>query len=541
MSKKYQCIQSENCKQAVIFARVSSKEQEPGASLDAQHDIMAEYCQKRGLAILKKYRVIESSTVGKRTKFNEMLEFVRKQKQKTAIVVHCIDRFQRRFNECVAVEGLLKEDKIELHFYKEGLILNQNSSSADIMRWDMGILSAKMYIASMRDNVNRSMNYNWSLGKWQGRAPIGYLNTRDETNKATVIADPERAPIVKKLFEEYATGCHSLRSIWKLAQEMNLDSFRSKTKKSISRVTVYNMLTNPFYYGEMIVKGQVIPHIYEPLIDKSLFDKVQDLLSGKKIHCKEQVYGGLPFAFRGLIKCAHCGCTLSEETHKKTNGKTYTYLRCGRLKGPCDQELVSESVILNQLDEEVFSKIRINSDIVELLKKNIQQRLIDEEKVNAVMKRQITNEIEKLNVRERRVKDVFFDGGIDRSEWKEEKANIEAKRKELQKTIEKYADITQEIKDTVNDILDIVASASMIMKTSDPLQKRELHGLLLSDCYLDGQKLIYKIQKPFDKLLVGSKFDGIVDFHKENIAAFSSLVNDIHVYHENMKRLAAGC
>lgn len=178
---------------------------------------------------------------------------------------------------------------------------------------------------------------------------------------------------------------------------------------------------------------------------------------------------------------------------------------------------------------------------MELLKKNIQQRLIDEEKVNAVMKRQITNEIEKLNVRERRVKDVFFDGGIDRSEWEEEKANIEAKRKELQKTIEKYADITQEIKDTVNDVLDIAASASMIMKTSDPLQKRELLGLLLSDCYLDGQKLIYKIQKPFDKLLVGSKFEGIVDFHKENIAAFSSLANDIHVYHENMKRLAAGC
>ena len=47
----------------------------------------------------------------------------------------------------------------------------------------------------------------------------------------------------------------------------------------------------------------------------------------------------------------------------------------------------------------------------------------------------------------------------------------------------------------------------MIMKMSDPLQKRELLGLILSDCYLDGQKLLYKIQKPFDKLLVGSKFE----------------------------------
>ncbi|CCZ30063.1 unknown [Proteobacteria bacterium CAG:495] len=58
----------------------------------------------------------------------------------------------------------------------------------------------------------------------------------------------------------------------------------------------------------------------------------------------------------------------------------------------------------------------------------------------------------------------------------------------------------------------------MIMKMSDPLQKRELLGLILSDCYLDSQKLIYKIQKSFDKLLVDSKFDGIVNFHRENIA-----------------------
>lgn len=81
----------------------------------------------------------------------------------------------------------------------------------------------------------------------------------------------------------------------------------------------------------------------------------------------------------------------------------------------------------------------------------------------------------------------------------------------------------------------------MVMKIANPLQKRELLGLILSDCYLDGQKQLYKIQKPFDKLLVGSKFERILDFHKENIAAFFSLVNDIHVYHENMKRLAVGC
>lgn len=136
------------------------------------------------------------------------------------------------------------------------------------------------------------------------------------------------------------------------------------------------------------------------------------------------------------------------------------------------------------------------------------------------MKRQITNEIEKLNVRERRVKDVFFDGGIDRSEWEEEKVNIEAKRKELQKTIEKYADITQEIKDTVNDVLDIAASASMIMKTSDPLQKRELLGLLLSDCYLDGQNLFIKYKNHLINCWSVQNLKGLLIFIKKILQHF---------------------
>lgn len=522
------------CTQAVIFARVSSKEQEPGASLDAQRDVMQEYCDKKGLFVLKQYRVIESSTVGKRKLFNEMLDFVRKQKNKTAIVVHCIDRFQRRFNECRDVEALLMDDKIELHFYKEGLILNKNSSSADIMRWDMGILSAKMYIAAMRDNVNRSMNYNWSLGKWQGRASIGYLNAKDENGKATVILDPDRAPIIKKIFEEYATGHHSLKTIWKMAKDLSLSPVKSKTQKPISRVTVYNILTNPFYYGEMIVKEEIIPHIYKPLITKSMFERVNDLLSGNKTHSNTSEYASIPFAFRGLIKCAHCGCTISPDTHD--NG-AYIYLRCGKLRGTCNQESVNENIILKQLDDEVFSRIRIPNKLLESLKKNVRQYLDKESDSNACMKRQITNELNKLNAREMRIKDLFYDGLIERAEWDEEKAKITIKRKELQKTAEKYADISKDIKDAIDKVLDIAASASMIMKTANPFQKKELLSLILSDCYLDGQKLLYKLRKPFDKLLVAPKSKEWLNMQNENVADFTRLSEDIQTYQENMKRL----
>lgn len=47
----------------------------------------------------------KSSTRGGRAKFYEMLEFVKSQKHKTAIVVNCVDRLQRGYKECVELDN----------------------------------------------------------------------------------------------------------------------------------------------------------------------------------------------------------------------------------------------------------------------------------------------------------------------------------------------------------------------------------------------------------------------------------------------------
>ena len=531
MAKVYRYAKAAPCIQAVIFARVSTKEQEPGASLDAQKVAMEDYCAKKGLKIVNKYRVTESSTNGKRIVFHEMLDFVRKQKNKTAIVVHCIDRFQRRFNECVEVETLLLDDKIDIHFCKEGLILTKNSSSADIMRWDMGILSGKMYVANLRDNVNRGMEYKWSNGEYQTKSPVGYLNIpKTKTTPANIILDPERAPLVKKMFEMYATGCYSIKSLQQFAKEMNLCSVRSKNYKPLGRETIWNTLKNPFYYGEMRIRGEIMPHKYEPIISKALFDQVQDILSGKNTCVPTREYGGISFAFRKLIKCAECGGTISSEQHFKKSGRKYTYLRCTHPKGCCHQGLVSELQLLKQLDDEVFSKIRLNANIIDLLKKCVQKRMMEDSEANAVMKRQIANELNQLEAREKRIKDCFFDGDITREEWNEEKAEIAVKREELQHTSEKYADISRDIQYTVNEVLDIAACASEIMKKATPEQQNNLLGLVLKDCYLDGKKLIYTLNKPFDKLINIQNSDNWFDFDKSDVPEYDRLANQVQMY-----------
>ena len=332
------------------------------------------------------------------------------------------------------------------------------------------------------------------------------------------------------MFEMYATGLHSIQSLHKFAVEMNLCSTHTKTNKPLGRETIYAMLKNPFYYGEMVIRGEKMPHIYEPLISKSLFDKVHDVLTGNKTAVRSYAYSAIPFVFRKLVKCAQCGCSISSEVHTKKSGRVYRYLRCTHNNGDCNQGLVSEDLLLQQLDDEIFSKIRLSHNILEPLKKCVQKKLLEESDANTVMKRKITTELNTLEARERRIKDSFFDGDITREEWQEEKANIATKREELQKTSEKYADISKDIQMTINETLDIATSVSQIMKTANPMQQNKLLRLMLEECYLDGQKLIYKLRKPFDKLVNLKNANNWFDFDKSDIAEYENLAEKVQDY-----------
>lgn len=127
MGRKLNKSTSKICYDAVIFARVSSEKQERGASIEAQIETIYNYCKNKGLNIIKEYIITESSMRGDRKQYKEMLSFVKKRQEKTAIVVNCVDRMLRSFTDVPIIDELRKQDKIEIHFLKENLILNQNS------------------------------------------------------------------------------------------------------------------------------------------------------------------------------------------------------------------------------------------------------------------------------------------------------------------------------------------------------------------------------------------------------------------------------
>lgn len=113
---------------AIILARVSTKEQEEGHSIAAQSQRLADYCARKSLQVVRTFELVESSTRGERKDFVAMLEFAKAQNETMAIVTDAVDRLQRSFKESVLLDELIRKDQIELHFYREGMVIGKGAS-----------------------------------------------------------------------------------------------------------------------------------------------------------------------------------------------------------------------------------------------------------------------------------------------------------------------------------------------------------------------------------------------------------------------------
>lgn len=180
---------------AIILARVSTKEQEDGYSIEAQKHRLQEYCIRKGLEILKVFEFSESSTVGNRDKFKQAIEFAKQQKEIIAVVADKVDRIQRNHKETPLLNDLIEREKIELHFYTENCIMHKYSTSQEKMVWNMFVMMAQSFIDSLKDNVNRSIAQKLREGEWISMAPIGYLHV-NSGNKHMIVAK-ERLLLIK--------------------------------------------------------------------------------------------------------------------------------------------------------------------------------------------------------------------------------------------------------------------------------------------------------------------------------------------------------
>lgn len=214
-------------------------------------------------------------------------------------------------------------------------------------------------------------------GKFMGsQAPYGYMKSPED--KHVLIIDEEAAVIVKRLFNEFANGDSARMIADKLnAEGINTPRFYhyekmgrtnplTEEKNVWGSATITQLLKNQVYIGNM-VQGKrqvvsfktkkmrtvppenwiVVENTHTPLIEKSLWERVQKRLSNpnKKIRRTKIDTVGL---FSGLVKCSDCGMPLAYMRRQLKEREKGVY-RCSRYNNngitACTSHYIDEEYI----------------------------------------------------------------------------------------------------------------------------------------------------------------------------------------------------
>lgn len=488
-------------KRAVILARVSTKRQEEeGLSLqDIQLPVLRRYAKEHGFTVDKKDEFVfqESADRKIRKKFDEMISYVKKNKNISAIITYRVDRITRNFRDAVSLDNLRLEYEKEIHFVNDRLVITQKSTGRDIQDWDLKVFLAKQTINRLKDDERISRKRKLESGELPGPAPFGYKNITLDNKKKWIEPHELKSLIVKKIFQWYASENYSLLEISR--------KLRKEYKTNKSKSMVHFMLNNRFYIGYMTNEGKEYPHKYEQIIDKKLYDKVQAVINGRSGSTKRFKYAGKEFAYRGLLRCHQCGCMITPELKKRKlangNYNYHTYYHCTNYHKSHDKvKNVKESTIDEQFAE-LFDNLKIPEKELKRIVYTLKQAHQDKDHFFEQEYKYLNSQLSKQRKRVSTAYEDRLDGCITRDKYEEIRKESEIKQKELEKKITELSETEREYYMTVSLLVELGARSSDIFKRSKPHEKRALLNFVLSNRELDGEKLLYTAKFPFNMVL----------------------------------------
>ncbi len=473
---------------AILIARVSTEEQrEAGNSLPAQIVRLERYCHNKGFSILKTCSFDESAYSSDRSEFDLIIDFILEQKEKVAVCCDKVDRISRNiFDKRISLlyEKALK-DEIELHFASENQIINSKISAVEKFQFSISLGLAKYYSDAISDNVKRANEQKVRSGYWLSKGPFGYKNICNSDGTKDIIIDEYKENIVKEAFELYATGAYSMQLLY--------EKINKKYNLKWSKAHVGNVLKNPFYYGVMIVKGQMYPHRYETIISESLFDQVKTIIEGFKK--KPAKYVGKPYIYRGLIRCAHCGLAITPEKHKG-----HVYYHCTQSKGKHGAKWLREEEITKKLGR-VFKNLQIPENILHQIVDTLNVVHEGKIKFHNMQFDKLTKEQKSIT---KMMDNLYLDklkNKIDEDQYERFYKSFREQLNDIVLRLERLQDAEDNYYTTAKHILDLSSRAYDLFLGSEVEERRQLIKLVLSNLEMEDKNIVYDVQKPFDLIV----------------------------------------
>ncbi len=308
---------------AVVYCRVSTKEQQSNLSLPVQERTCREFCASNGWTVMRVFKDAESAKTINRTQFIEMLQYCTENCKSIAVLVfYDASRFSRETEDYYQVKGYLKSKGIDTRSATQGF---DSSPSGEFM--ETIFAGWATYDNRLRsDKTVKGMKAAQEQGRWVHRAPIGYRSVPNvRRDQANLVQDAESAPLIRRAFELFANESQPKKRILEHVTGLGL---KDASGKAISPQEFDKLLRNPIYAGWIVSEAWGIKTrgLWEPIISDGLFEQVQLRLAGngtRQIRTQENP----DFPLRVFVRCGLCGTPITGSTSKGNGGK-YSYYAC---------------------------------------------------------------------------------------------------------------------------------------------------------------------------------------------------------------------
>jgi site-specific DNA recombinase len=463
----------ENTKRAVAYVRESTEEQGRGYSPDGQRQAIARYAADHSLELVKEYLDFETGREAeKRPDFQRLIEDAMEHRFDVVLVFHT-SRFARNTVEAKHYKKLLRSKLgIDVISVTQPLGVDANDPAAFLSESVHEIFD-EYYSVSLSFWTKMGLREKARQGLLTGSLPWGYVKGEDGIAQP----DPEKSPYVRQLFELYATGQHTDRT---LAAWLNVHEQITTRGRPFGTDTVRDMLCNASYAGYVSAQRDTSKSIkgqHEPIVEEALFDRVQQMRRQRARTLKP----GRPsprYLLRGLARCRRCHARMQGTTGGRELKARY-YCATRRADRSCDQPIAYAEQVENQLAQ-FITGFAPNPNIREEIIRRLSHDTAPESGETA--KRRTA-----LEERLRRMRDLYELGDLHRPEYIARRDAINAELTAL--TPDPIPNLDQAR--TVLDDFTI-----FWQNETDPAAKRQFLNLIFEGVWLDADRIVAVQPKP---------------------------------------------
>jgi DNA invertase Pin-like site-specific DNA recombinase len=230
------------------------------------------------------------------------------------IVVYKIDRLSRSLADFARMV-----DVFDRHRVSFSAVTQQINSATSMGRLMLNVLLSfaqferEVTSERIRDKIAASK----AKGMWMGGPlPLGY----DVRDRMLVVNETEAA-LVRRIFADFV----AMRSATLMVKAYVTEGVVTKRGKSFTKQTIYKMLNNRVYLGEIVHKGQSFTGQHPAIITPAQWDAVHALIATDGVERRRETNDRMrePVLLRGLLFTPDGERLVPRFTVKR--GKTYRY------------------------------------------------------------------------------------------------------------------------------------------------------------------------------------------------------------------------